>query len=500
MSLMRRDEEAPRRAEGLDVLIVDDEEVVRGFLKRWLELGGARCRMAPDGEAGVAAATERAPDVVFLDVRLPGIDGLEVLRRLRALSRPPEVALMSAYADVGVAVQGFRDGACDLLQKPFTIARLSEALEVIEARRAAASRAGPAAGPTGAPGAAAGPAPAAAPGAAGGADEPPPLVAVSAPMRKVAGMVERIAPTDATVLIEGETGTGKEVVARTLHARSGRRGGPFLAVNCGAIPESLIEAELFGHEPGAFTGAIGRRPGFVRAAQGGTLFLDEVGELTLAAQVKLLRVLQERTVIPVGATAGVPVDVRVVAATNRDLAGAVKSGEFRQDLFFRLDVVRIVLPPLRKRAEDLPQLVQRLLERHAPRYGRAVGNVEPDALEALKAYAWPGNVRELENVLERAMALGADGAIGTADLPAHVLGGDATAGEDSAAIVAASAAAPAVQAGAGTAARAVPSYDDAERSLFQSALAATGGNREKAARLLGVSSKTVSRKIKRYGL
>ena len=505
------------------ILIVDDEAPLREMLRRTMERGHARCRVAGDGASALAAAREERFDLVLLDIRLPDTSGLEVLRRLRALPQPPEVVLMSGHADVATAIQGFRDGACDLVQKPFTLARLSEALEVAEARRALAERArtrgllgavAAAAGEAEAgPGAGAGPE-----GAAGGPEgaastESTAFVAVSPAMREVVSIVERVAPTEATVLIEGETGTGKEVVARTIHARSPRRAGPFIAVNCGAIPDTLIEAELFGHVPGAFTGATGRNLGLVRAASGGTLFLDEVGELTPAAQVKLLRVLQERVVVPVGSAVETPVDVRVVAATNRSLDADAQTGRFRRDLLFRLDIVRIQLPSLRQRPEDLTALADHLLARIARRYGRPALAIETEAVDALRLYAFPGNVRELENILERAVALGASGSLGFEDLPPHVLAlpfslssaappgaapGAATT-TDSSKPAADEAPAPALPPST-TSLAGIPTLEQAEKTLIAAALEASGGNRRAAARALGVSSKTITRKARRYGL
>ncbi len=483
-----------RRREGTrDILVIEDEDRFRAIVERMLAGTGIAARAVPSGEAGLAAAAQRPPEIVITDLRLPGIDGLGVLRLLRSAPRPPEVILMSAHADVTVAVQGFRHGACDILQKPFTVARLLEAIEVAEARRAArpgerqdrpASAGGGDDGRT---------------DAAGG--EPPSLIGVSPAMQAIDALIARVAPTAATVLVEGETGTGKEVVARTIHERSRRRAGPFVPVNCGAIAEPLLEAELFGHEAGAFTGATARRAGFVRASSQGTLFLDEVGELTPSAQVKLLRVLQERVVVPVGASAGVEVDVRVVAATNRDLDAAVRAGEFRQDLFYRLNVVRIRIPPLRERREDVPVLAHHLLGRIARRYGRSVEGIEPEALSALASHAFPGNVRELENIIERSVALGAPGRLGLADLPPEIVGHEPT----PAAGGAAGAAAPTPAADSpGSAPDAGPPAASAlevvERQLYARALASAGGNRERAARLLGVCSRTVTRKVKRYGL
>ncbi len=382
------------------VLVVDDEEGFRFFLKTGLERQGYEVRQADHVAAGIAEARRFRPTAALVDLKMPDGSGLEVMRELlRELDPPPVVILMTAYATIPTAIQAIREGAAEFLTKPF---ELDEALTVLdkalEGERLRlenvrlktllderTSYAG--------------------------------LIGASPSMRALYADIERIAAADGTVLLSGESGTGKELVARAIHDRSARKDGPFLPVHCAALPEALIESELFGHTEGAFTGAQRAKVGAFERAEGGTLFLDEVSEIPLSIQVKLLRAIQEGEVTPLGAGETRRVDVRWIAATNRDLAAGVEAGEFREDLYFRLDVLRVRVPPLRDRAGDVTLLVDRLLEKKFARTERPAPTVQPQARRALESYPWPGNVRELENLTERLAALHRGDKIELGDLP-----------------------------------------------------------------------------------
>ncbi|HSC86796.1 MAG TPA: sigma-54 dependent transcriptional regulator [Polyangiaceae bacterium] len=370
------------------VLVIDDEPAIAGLLSRWLKEAGWSTEQAPGAIEGLARLERRpAPDVVLVDLHMPGLDGLSFIER--AHSNVPElpIIVMTARASVETAVAAMRQGAFDFLTKPFEPPELVTAacrralshIKLLHQNRELKQQLGSYAS-TG-------------------------LVGSSAPMDRLRRLIDAVAPTEATVLIAGETGTGKELVARAVHAGSERRANPFIAVNCGALSETLLESELFGHVRGAFTGATSARRGLIEAASGGTLFLDEVGELSLAMQTRLLRVLQEGEVRPVGADSSRIVDVRVVAATHRDLAQSVKNGSFREDLYYRLNVFRLDVAPLRARREDIPALTRHFLERLATRLGRKTPEIEADAVAFLCDRPWRGNLRQLENTLERALIL-----------------------------------------------------------------------------------------------
>jgi two-component system response regulator PilR (NtrC family) len=369
------------------ILVVDDEQGMREFLTICLARSGYLAEAVDSGEAAIAAMGQQAYDLVITDLTMPGVDGMTVLRHACALERPPLVIMITAFATTETAIEAMKIGAYDYLNKPFKVDEIQvvvkRALERVdlndENQRLRDELRGVHSLDT--------------------------MVAKSLSMLRVFELVRKVAPTRANVLVRGESGTGKELVARALHNLSDRASGPFVAVNCGAIPESLMESELFGHVRGAFTGASSSREGVFASAKDGTLFLDEIGELPLSMQVKLLRALQDRKVRPVGANDEREVDCRVIAATNRDLEAAIEEGEFRQDLYFRLNVVQIVLPPLRHRTEDVPSLVERFFNRFNREMGRNLGGVGPDAMDWFLAYDYPGNVRELENLVERAVAL-----------------------------------------------------------------------------------------------
>jgi two-component system response regulator AtoC len=446
------------------VLIADDDDALRESLELVLAAEGYEVVSARDGAAALALLEAQPVDVVLCDLRMPGMDGLELLPQLvRRLPGVP-VLLMSAYGSADLAVEAMRRGAYDYLAKPFQPSELlltlrkarereklrrSNQILQREVQRAVGER---------------------------------PIVAASPAMIHVLEIVERAAEFKATVLLQGESGSGKEVLARAIHAQSPRRDEAFVAINCAAIPEALLESELFGHAKGAFTGADRARRGLFAEADGGTLFLDEIGELPLALQAKLLRVLQEEEVRPVGEAKPRRVDVRVLAATARDLEAEVAGGRFREDLFYRLDVVRVKVPPLRERREDIPLLVDHFLGRTRESLGKAVRSIDDDALERLVDYAWPGNVRELENVLERAVILCRGERLALADLPPNLTS------------------APAERRGASRDLSLRRARRALEARLIGEALEATGGNRTHAARLLGISHRALLYKLKEYGL
>ena len=364
------------------VLVVDDEAAIRDSLRMILEYEGYRVEEASGGAEAVAKVASVAPQAIILDIKMPEIDGLEVLRVLGNRGYETPVLVISGHADLATAVEATRRGAYDFFEKPLqrdrVLLSLRNAMESQRLLREGRSRA---------------------------ATEPEDLVGDSPPMRRVREMIERAAPTPATVLITGESGTGKELVARAIHRLSSRKNGALVQVNCAAIPEELIESELFGHEKGSFTGAVRRQTGKFVSAHGGTIFLDEVGDMSPRTQAKVLRVLQNGEVEPVGAEKTVQVDVRVVAATNRDLEGEIKAGRFREDLFYRLNVVPLRTPPLRERLEDVPVLVDWFVRRYTQADNYRPKKFAPDATAQLQAMPWRGNVRELKNLVERLLIL-----------------------------------------------------------------------------------------------
>jgi two-component system, NtrC family, response regulator AtoC len=448
------------------ILIADDEESIRHVLSTLLGERGYEVRTAADGEEALRELSSRDYDALVTDVRMPKLNGLDLVRAAQTASPDTTVIVMSAYGSHDLAIEAMKAGAYDYLGKPFRPDEVLLVLRKAEERerlrrentllRKEMARRGPQ------------------------------LVAEGPAMKEVLRVVQKVAPAPTTVLIEGESGTGKELVARALHALSPRSERPFVAVNCGAIPETLIESELFGHAKGAFTDARSAKRGLFEEADGGTLLLDEVGELPLLVQPSLLRVLQDCEVRRVGDNRSTRVDVRVLAATNRDLAAQVQQGRFREDLYYRLNVVGVRLPPLRERQDEIPLLAERLLARHGERIGVPARRLSPRALEALRRYRWPGNVRELENALERALVLSEDEEIGPESLP------------------------EAVQ-------RALdpeplpPQLDPddlsvkraqrvLEADLIRRALERTAGNRTRAAELLELSPRALLYKIREYGL
>ncbi len=452
------------------VLVVDDERTIRHILAVLLGEQGYEVAEAESGEEALAVQPSFQPALVLLDLSLPGIDGLETLRRLRALDPGLDCVIMTAYGSIRSAVEAMKAGALNYLTKPFDneelLLVLSRAVEVrrlnaeVEALRTElATRYG--------------------------FHE---IIGISREMQEVFRVMARVAAVDATLLVVGESGTGKELVARAVHRRSKRAAGPFVAVNCSAVPVSLFESELFGHEKGAFTDAREARPGRFELAHGGTLFLDEVGDLPTEGQAKLLRAVQEREVTRLGARQPTPVDVRVIAATHRDLEERVRAGAFREDLYWRLAVVTLQLPPLRRRRGDVPLLVDHLLDRFNHELGLAIRGLSPGARRLLAEYDWPGNVRELENTLCRAMVLCEGDTLGERDLPPRIRGElpEAATRSDLKSLRLADAVSEAT--------------GRLERMLILARLAEHQGNRTAAAESLGISRKTLFNKMRQHQL
>jgi len=380
------------------LLVADDDPVALALLGEVLTGEGYVVRTASGGEECLRRAAAERFDLAIVDLRMPDLGGLEVVRRLAAIQPGVPAVILTAFATIDTAIEAIREGATDYLSKPFRM----EEIKVVVRRALEARRLAPGDGP--------------APPAADPGDAAQGLVGQSPGMVDVYKLVARVAALDTTVLIQGETGTGKELVARAIHAASRRASRPFVVVDCTALPASLFESELFGHERGAFTGALSARRGLFETAAGGTCLLDEIGELSGALQAKLLRALQEQTIRRVGGNDWIPVDVRVIAATNRDFRKRVEEGEFRGDLYYRLDVVTIDVPPLRERRQDIPLLAQHFLDKFARASGKPARRLAPESIEALVAYPWPGNVRELEHAVERAAALASSDVLMPEDL------------------------------------------------------------------------------------
>uniref|UniRef100_A0A7C2NCL9 Sigma-54-dependent Fis family transcriptional regulator n=1 Tax=Thermoanaerobaculum aquaticum TaxID=1312852 RepID=A0A7C2NCL9_9BACT len=439
------------------LLIVDDELHMRESLARWFLEDGYEVETAGDAKAALALLGRQTFDAIITDIRMPGMDGLELLKQIKEVNPHATIILITAYASVASAVEALKAGAYDYLVKPFDPEELSRVVEracerarlqqeniALKERLAAAGR--------------------------------ELVVGESEAMKRVMSLVETVAPTETTVMIRGESGTGKELIARLIHANSPRAFGPLVAVNCGALPEGVLESELFGHERGAFTGAVARRKGKLELADGGTLFLDEVGEISPKVQVELLRVLEEKQLVRVGGTQPVRVDFRVVCATNRDLEQAVREGTFREDLYYRLAVFRIDLPPLRERKEDILPIANHYLQKFADAMGRKVTGFSPKAQELLLSYPWPGNIRELINAVERALVVCREGPV----LPEHL---------------------PITPSKPVS----LPKDDDlsleaVERRHIEYVLERCSYNITQAARLLGIDRVTLYNRMRRYGI
>ena len=445
------------------VLIADDEKNMRWVLRQALEGEGHEVAEAVDGKEALAAVADQEPDVMILDHKMPAPDGMEVLRRIRARDQQFPIIMLTAHGNVQTAVEAMKAGASEYLTKPFDLEELKISIEKalrvrelaaeVERLREEIDRDWDVQG----------------------------IVAADSKMLDVLETLGKVAPTTATVMVYGESGTGKELVARALHRLSPRASKPFISISAGALPETLLESELFGFEKGAFTGAVTAKPGRFEMANGGTLFLDEVGDISPGVQVKLLRVLQERTFERLGGTRSIEVDVRVVSATNRDLQQLIADGTFREDLYYRLNVVPLTIPPLRKRAADIPLLVAHFLEK----FGAGARTISPRAMEALVNYQWPGNVRELENTIERVVILSHGDTIQAEDLPAEVR-------------------ANVNVCDAGSRCFLLPEggldLEEVELDLVRQALERSGGSVPQAAKLLGLTSKTLEARMERYGL
>jgi two-component system response regulator HydG len=447
------------------VLVIDDESGILDTLRILLRKEGFEVTVAQGGRAGLEAIRSATPDIVLTDVRMPQVTGLDVLQAVKEFDPLTPVLLMTAQASLQSAIQAVNAGAFYYLQKPFAndelVAILRRACEFRQIRvenkqlKSEIRR-------------------------AGGAPRPGVVKPIGKSRRflDVLRLAEQVGPTDSTVLIGGESGTGKEVLARYLHEASHRSGEPFLSINCGALPETLLESELFGHVKGSFTGAVRDKQGLFAAARGGTFFMDEVGEMPASLQVKLLRVLQQREVIPVGATDAIPVDVRIIAATNRDLEEEVRRGNFRSDLFYRLNVIAVDLPPLRDRRDDLILLVDAFLQEMAGD-GEVPKALSSEAMDAVMVYEWPGNVRELQNALEHSVVLTKGDLIEPQHLPARITS------QKKEPLVA-------------DRAQPNPSLDLIERAYIMFVLQAEGGNKTRAAEVLGIDPSTLYRKLSRY--
>jgi two-component system response regulator AtoC len=446
------------------VLVVDDEENIRLVLRTLLKKHGFEVEVAEGGEAAIAMLDSFDPDVILTDVRMPRMGGMDLLATLRAKQHPATVIVMSAYGNVDLALEAMKAGAYDYVSKPFKPDEVVLALRKAEERetlrrenRALREQIQK-------------------------ENQFESILAKSKEMQEIFRTITKIADFKTTVLVTGESGTGKELVARAIHSRSGRRDKPFTAINCGAIPENLLESELFGHKKGAFTDASADRRGLFEEASGGTLFLDEIGELPVNLQVKLLRVVQEESIRRLGDTKDVKVDVRLIAATHRDLTADVKSGRFREDLFYRINVLLIHVPPMRNRREDVNLLIDHFITRNNARLSTGIRGVSAEARKLLLEYAWPGNVRELENTIERAMVLAETDVLQVGDLPdrirdaldpvqVHLASGELSIKRTAAAI---------------------------EQILIRRALQKTKGNRTRAADLLEISHRALLYKIKDY--
>ncbi len=454
------------------ILIVDDEDNVRKMLRAVLGREGYRVELAEDGPKALAAFKAKVPDIVLMDIRMPGLNGLEVLKQMRALRTDATIILMTAFASVETAVEALRQGAFDYIIKPFDLdevkillrralemRRMRQEIDMLHRELSNSFQWGH-------------------------------FLTNNPAMMELCRGTARIAPTNATVLLTGESGTGKELIAKAIHYNSLRSRGPFIKVNCGALPETLLESELFGHEKGAFTGALDRKLGLFERADQGTLLLDEVGEMSTNLQVKLLRVLQEREFERLGGTAAIKTDFRLVASTNQNLAQMVEKKTFREDLYYRLNVIHLTTLPLRERPEDIELLANHFLQRFCTENGKDIVGIDSSALEIMQAYSWPGNVRQLANAMERAVIMSLGIAIFAEDLPEQVVAGwtmaeegEAEDGEHSP--------------GGHTLKDRLKDY---EREQIRKVLLKHGGSRIKAVRELGISRRSLMYKLQEYHL
>jgi DNA-binding NtrC family response regulator len=444
------------------VLVVDDDPASCEAVAEGLRAEGFDVVTAFGGKEALARVRECVFDIVLSDVRMRDLDGLTLLRTLRRDTPDICVILMTAFANVEAALTAIREGAYDYVSKPLrldelllTMRRALTQLQLVRENRRFRETLADRYTLTN-------------------------IIGVSPAMIEVFKLVARVAPTRATVLITGESGTGKEVVARALHYNSPRSAGPFVTIHCAGLAETLLESELFGHVRGAFTGAVSARRGLFESGHGGTVFLDEIADISPSTQAKLLRVVEQQEIKPVGATDPIRIDARLVAATNKDLVSEVRTGRFREDLLYRLNVVRVELPPLRQRREDIPALAVHFLRRYAQESGKTITGIAPETMLLLEAYAWPGNVRELENVIERAVAMSSHAILLPHDLPSHIVP---------------SSTAPLLEDAAS-----LSSLDELTRRHLVRVLAATGGNKKRTAEILGVDRRTLYRMLERYAM
>ncbi len=438
------------------VLICDDEENIRNLMKRFLSMEGIEADAAENGLSAQRYMRENPYDALLVDLRMPGMDGLSLLKWMRDEGFRMPAIMISAHGDVSDAVAALKQGAQDYIVKPFdpeeVVIRIKGLVESQNLRNMVES----------------------------GKNEGSTFIGESAEMAAIKRIIAKTAPSSATVLITGESGTGKEVVAREIHRLSSVSSGPFVAINIGGVPENLLESELFGYEKGAFTGAVQRKTGLFELAAGGTLFLDEIGDMPPALQVKILRVLQERKITRLGGTSSMPINARIVAATNKELEKQVREGKFREDLFYRLNVVRIELPPLRERKSDIPLLAAYIISKYNRIMGMRISGFTPEALEALKGHSFCGNVRELENIIERAMIFADSDVIDADDLDLrNTLDAGRSAPEPPSECL---------------------TLRDAEREAIIRSLHRWEGNRTRAAEELGISRRTLITKIQEYGI
>jgi two-component system response regulator AtoC len=438
------------------ILVADDESIVRESLSDWLEDVGYQVFTAENGHKALEVIEKEKPSIMIADLVMPGMDGIELMKRAKAQQPKIEVIIITAYASIPTAINAMKEGAYDYIEKPFCpekaeflVKKLAEHQELVEENLSLRQR-------------------------LEDSYRFEDIITKSSKMQRVIEVIKIVAKSNATVLITGESGTGKELVARAIHTQSHRRNKPFVAVSCAALPESLLESELFGHEKGSFTGAYAQKKGKFEFANGGTLFLDEVGEMSANIQVHLLRVLEEKEFTRVGGNEPSKVDVRVISATNKDLRKAIEKQEFREDLYYRLNVVNIELPPLRERKEDVPLLAEHFLYKFAMENQKEITGFSPEAMEFMLDYDWLGNVRELENAIERAVILAKDNIITIGDLPQENLS---------------------------TAYSTVPrrNLKEVERGHIWNVLRETGDNYSEAARILGISRMTLYNKAKEYG-
>ncbi|MGD8561937.1 MAG: sigma-54 dependent transcriptional regulator [Desulfarculaceae bacterium] len=451
---------APKRR----ILVVEDDALARQNLLHILERGDEyQVKSAANGIEALDLIGKQGFDLVLTDLRMEKVDGMQVLAETKRLSPRTEVIMLTAFASVDSAIEAMKRGAFHYIAKPYKIdevrAQVAHALEKAQLKEELDALKRDLMGRDGVAG----------------------IVGNHPSIKELIRTVAQVAPTDANILLEGETGTGKELFARALHHASHRAEKRFAPFNCAAFSEQLLVSELFGHEKGAFTGAHATKPGLFEAADGGTVFLDEIGDMPQAMQVKLLRVIQEKELIRVGATEPIPVDVRIVAATHRDLEALVDEGLFRSDLFYRLNVVRLSLPPLRDHRDDIPLLAHHFLQKHAQRQNKEISEISPQAMTALTAHGYPGNVRELENIIERAVTLRSEGRIDLSDLPGELQGG---AGRDP------------TEDKKGR----LPTLEEKECEYIKQVLEQTGGNKTRAAEILGIDRVSLWRKVKKYGM